>query len=373
MYIPISKDINKFFVNINGTNYPVNKMLLNTQEVTGVEVYADYYSQYFTIESLEDENVITFTKGSSASSKTYYANTGNGWTSYSTTASWTLNTGDAVMFKADATGGWNGWTFGSTKTIEVYGNIMSLLYEDDFEGEDTIVANNCFNRLFAYPNNVVGNGAKIVNAKNLKMPATNLTTSCYQGMFTRCVNLVTPPELPATTLGNQCYYDMFRGCTALVTAPALPATTLGVQCYTYIFRDCTALTNAPALPATTLAIQCYNSMFYGCTSLVTAPVLPATTLVDSCYGYMFYGCTGLTKAPDLPAATLASFCYRAMFNGCTALNEVVCLATDISASNCIANWLNNTAATGTLYKDSTMNDFVAGTNVPSGWTISNFN
>ena len=60
---------------------------------------------------------------------------------------------------------------------------------------------------------------------------------------------------------------MFRGCTSLTSAPALPATTLTSSCYNGMFYNCTSLSSAPALPATELYSSCYQNMFRGCTSL----------------------------------------------------------------------------------------------------------
>ena len=171
---------------------------------------------------------------------------------------------------------------------------------------------------------------------------------------------------------NFCFYSLFNGCASITKAPSLPATTLASNCYYYMFYGCTSLTTAPELPATTLANNCYLGMFYGCTSLTTAPELPATKLSMSCYENMFYGCTSLTTAPELPATTLAGYCYSQMFNGCTSLNYIKCLATDISFPNCTYNWIYKVASTGTFIKDSTMTSWPTGSSgIPEGWTVVN--
>jgi hypothetical protein len=101
---------------------------------------------------------------------------------------------------------------------------------------------------------------------------------------------------------------MFSGCTGLTTASALPATTLSSSCYNHMFYGCTSLTITPELPATTLATYCYQYMFYGCTSLTTAPTLPATTLVTYCYYNMFYGCRNLNYIKCLATDISANSC-----------------------------------------------------------------
>lgn len=221
------------------------------------------------------------------------------------------------------------------------GNIMSLLYGDNFINQRTLSVNGTFYQLFAV--------SGIVDASNLILPATTLAGGCYYRMFYGNSGLTAVPELPATTLANGCYRDMFR--------------------------DCENLTTAPALPATTLASGCYDSMFESCTSLTTAPELPATTLAEGCYFSMFAQCTSLTTAPVLSATTLEERCYQGMFNNCSSLNYVKCLATDISASQCADDWLRNVSSTGTFVKNPIMtswpryNWIVYPQGIPSGWSI----
>jgi len=267
---------------------------------------------------------------------------------------------------------------------------MSLYYYDDFTDKTDLVGKSyAFKTLFQNCN-------KLVNAKNLILPATTLSWYCYSDMFSGCTSLITVPELPATTLNYACYDGMFEGCTSLTIAPELLATSLAKNCYQSMFSGCTSLTIAPELPSTTLANDCYEGMFLGCTSLVTTPELPATTLAHGCYQDMFNGCTSLTKAPELPATTLANYCYKGMFykcsslitapelpattlaehcyanmfSGCTKLNYIKCLATDISASFSTYGWLNGVAATGIFIKAASMTSWSTGTKgIPSGWNI----
>lgn len=305
--------------------------------------------EYFTIESLEDNNTIYLKASNSAVTKTISASTDNGttWTEYTSTSTEsgttlaTLNAGDKLLIKGKNTvyGSRSSYNqFKSTKQFEVKGNIMSLV-----------------------------NGDSFVNANELN------NIYIFRGVLSQSENLISAENLvlPATTLENFCYYQMFAGCTSLTTAPELPATTLANSCYYHMFYNCTSLTSVPELPATTLAKQCYQGMFRDCTSLTTAPsVLPAETLATACYYDMFYGCTSLTTAPDLPATTLVQSCYHEMFQGCTNLNSITCLATNISASYCTTNWVNGVAASGTFTKAASMTSWTTGVNgIPSGWTF----
>lgn len=231
-----------------------------------------------------------------------------------------VNAGDKVQFYGNAqnitqygTSNANNSTeiAGGTASVKVYGNIMSLVNEEDFATNIDLTKDYTFSYIFY-------NNTALTDASGLFMPATKLTNSCYM----------------------------------------------------YMFTGCTSLTAAPALPATTLATSCYRGMFYGCTSLTAAPVLPATTLTLECYYAMFNGCSSLTVAPVLPATTLTNHCYQYMFMNNSSLNTVTCLATNISANDCTTSWLNGVAATGTFTKAASMTGWGSGANgIPSGWTV----
>lgn len=399
----------------------------------------DYSSQYLTIESLEDGNKIEWDLSDEADDslvKTISASTNNGvsWTEYTSSKSGTtitiLNKNEKLLLKGD-NASYGKWTnqdhtrylytnhFGISKPSNVYGNIMSLVYGDDFEDEKTLTESETFPSLFS--------GCKIISADNLILPATTLTEHCYNSMFHACTSLTAPPHsigtndtimarsscqfmfstctslttasrLPSTTLAVDCYGAMFMNCTSLTTAPQLPSMILAENCYGQMFEGCTSLTTAPTLPSTTLADNCYERMFYGCTSLTIAPQLPATTLAESCYGHMFWGCSSLTTAPTLPSTTLAvgcygsmfknctslttapelratmlaTFCYQYMFDGCTSLNYIKMLATDISAYHCLNQWVEGVSSSGTFVKTSSMTTLPSGSDgIPSGWNVEN--
>ena len=291
---------------------------------------------------------INWTASNTAITKTIEYKLNNGaWvsiTSNTSSSAPTINVvkGDKIQFRgnnaqyATNTSAYNSFS-GSTASFEAEGNIMSLIYGDDFKNKLTISSTSAFASLFR-------NCTKLVSAKNLVLPATTLAGNCYENMFQGCTSLTTAPKLPATTLADWCYRTMFKGCTSLKTAPVLPATTLAGSCYSNMFNGCSSLTTAPELPVTTLATYCYQGMFGGCTSLTVAPELPAMTLVESCYSFMF--------------------------NGCSSLNYIKCLATNISASDCIWNWVGGVAATGTFVKNPNMTSWRTGTSgIPTGWTI----
>ena len=288
------------------------------------------HPDYMAFTALEDGTFSFVKEGNPTGSVSYSLDNGSSWNTLNYGDSTpTVTTGSKVLWKGNYKGTSDSdyGSFSSTGKFNVSGNIMSLMYGDDFKDKtDLTGCRYCFYSLFRKCSN-------LVDVPNLILPATSLAEYCYSIMFSRCTSLTTAPELPATTLATSCYNSMFDGCTSLTTAPVLPATTLATSCYHGMFYGCTSLTSAPVLPATSLAERCYNQMFSRCTSLTTAPELPATTLASSCYGYMFNGCKSLTTAPALPATTLAENCYREMFYGCTSLTTAPELpATELTTS-----------------------------------------
>ena len=327
------------YINSQDAVLPNVSYCIDNDEVHYNPYVHDYSKDYLTTIALED-GTISFNIWKSMgtdmiTSISYSTDNGETWTTTQNqdnkeehlVIAVDVNEGDKVLWKGDAqqTGFYDegdygdvvGSFFSSTCEFNAEGNVMSLLYGDDFIGEDTLEYDGQFGYLFSDYDEE--NECNIVNAKSLSLPATTLRNACYISMFNGCTSLTTAPELPATTLAQTCYNNMFSGCTSLTTAPELPATTLTDYCYQSMFGGCTSLTTAPELPATTLASGCYINMFSGCTSLVTAPELPATTLASDCYSGMFDGCTSLVTAPELPATTLTDYCYYGMFGGCTSL------------------------------------------------------
>ena len=332
----------------------------------------DYSSEPFTITSTGSTSVSIKRYGSSANITLEYRKGTGSWTEYTINNTdksvVNLSNGEYIQFRAGAGGNKSFSNSISTYyyyinvsgegTVNLSGNIMSLL---DRSLRKAPVPNYAFCR-FCYSN-------KIVDASNLKLPATTLAESCYYQMFSDCTSLTKAPDLPATTLAEYCYYQMFYNCKSLTKAPELPATTLANKCYYLMFSGCESLTTAPDLSATTLANYCYQAMFSGCTSLTTAPKLPANTLANFCYYSMFSGCTSLTKAPDLPAKTLANGCYSYMFKNCSSLNYIKMLATDISADSCLSSWVFGVSETGTFVKSRSASWNEEGVVPSSEWNV----
>ena len=299
----------------------------------------DYSAMYFTIHSLEDSNVIHIRRSGPTVNTEYYSiDSGSTWSTMTSGSGdktiVTLNSGDTMLIKCEATKWANAYNTNnalySTKRIKVYGNIMSLLYGDNFTGQTTVGAFGLCGIFFGTSTTGTSN-TTLVSAKNLVLPATTLNTSSYNGMFRGCTNLVDCPRvLPATTLYQDTYSSMFEGCTSLVEGPEIMATTI----------------------ANTGSTSCMQRMFcMNRNSKVTA---------------------AMTKSPVLRIVdpTTANNTYQQIFCGNGNLTEVTILAEGTNLS--FTNWLNNVSSSGVIKKLSATtltNNSVSGK--PSGWTYEN--
>ncbi len=116
--------------------------------------------------------------------------------------------------------------FESSGRFSVEGNIMSLIFGDNFATQTSLSGkDNAFLNLFM-------NCAGLISAENLKLPATTLSSFCYSGTFYKCVNLTTAPELPATTLVSSCYNSMFNTCSSLTYIKCLATDISASDCTT---------------------------------------------------------------------------------------------------------------------------------------------
>ena len=223
---------------------------------------AVYSSEAFTITSTGSTSVSIKKYGSSPANITLeYRKGTDSWTAYTINTVVNLLNGECIQFRAGEGGNESFSTSSSDYyninvsgegTVNLSGNIMSLL--DRSRVIDSVPK---------YAFYKFCKSDKIVDASNLKLPATTLALGCYSSMFFGCTNLTTAPELPATTLANSCYSSMFSGCTSLTTAPDLPATTLATECYSYMFSGCGSLNYIKMLATDISASSCLSSWVYG--------------------------------------------------------------------------------------------------------------
>lgn len=277
---------------------------------------------------------------------------------------------------------------GKLDGINISGNIQTLSAGDDYEnqlnkatycyclfkdkGRFTIdglilgsmnLTTNCYEYMFS-------GSTGLTSIPEGLLPATTLAAGCYARMFFRCLGLSRVPKdlLPAITLAKSCYTGMFLGCRALIEFPDLPATTLAEYCYSSMFDECASLMQGPALPATRLKASCYANMFSN-SGLTSAPDLPATTLANNCYNSMFANIPYLEHAPDLPATNLAEGCYERMFYGCKNLISVYFYGREIG-SRCTQGFLKGVSTKGKFYYYYEYLHILRGDDgVPANWTV----
>ena len=180
----------------------------------------DYSKEYFTLKALESG---TFSWN--VDNVEYSLNDGawTTWTAVDSANTLSVSAGDKVRFRSDTNTSYQGRRIVATGTYDVEGNIMSLLYGDNFSGQTSLTVDSVFHSLFIYNTN-------LINAENLILPATTLTSSCYRQMFQGCTSLTTAPELPAPTLANYCYLAMFGGSTNLNYIKCLATNISGRNC-----------------------------------------------------------------------------------------------------------------------------------------------
>ena len=325
-----------------------------------------------------------------------YSIDGGAWKTMTANIAASVSASSYIIFRGECTPtSSNGiGTFSATGKFNVSGNIMSLLFGDDFTDKVSLAGKDyAFHKLFF-------NNTKVVDATNLVMPATILSDSCYRRFFSGCssLNAVSHNLLPATTLTNYCYAEFFYNCSSLTESPLLPAINLAPYCYYTAFQSC-RLSKLPELPATIMVEHCYDTMFnYVNTSIPdnylpstqlapycyaamfanayyrekTMSILPATTLASHCYDTMFINNDSITEAPILPAETLVYNSYSYILFGCNKLSKVVAKFTTTPSSSYTYNWLPNITATFYKNPNATWDQEISRNNstVPSNWTIT---
>ena len=166
-----------------------------------------YATQYLTFVPTQSATYFSF----SGNSISYSLDNGVNWVSLASgNQSPQVSVGQRIMWKASEltpTSGSGIGTFSSTGYFSAEGNVMSLAYGDNFEGQTTMSSYQ-FERLFS-------GCTGVTSAENMVLPALNLTNYCYTEMFRGCTNLTTAPVLSAQTLTDYCYQNMFMRCSSL--------------------------------------------------------------------------------------------------------------------------------------------------------------
>ena len=150
-----------------------------------------------------------------------------------------------------------------SRVIDIYGNVMSLLYGDNFRDNQSTMGDFTFSSLFEH--------CKWVRyLENLILPATTLSVMAYANMFSDCGCITPPRTLPAMYIAQSAYTYMFS-YTNITEAPDILATSLGESGCSYMFYSCRYLVKPPVLRVTYMMKKGYegyihnkNSVIAGC-------------------------------------------------------------------------------------------------------------
>lgn len=215
---------------------------LNSDVATWFDAQShDYSKDYLTFKILTAGTIAWKGVGGGFNKTIEYSIDNGSWTSITaetTPATISVTANQTVRFRGSNTAyakDKNNYSafYEGTATYNAEGNIMSLIYGDNFLGQTTLTATWALSNVFNHSN--------LVSAENLIMPATTLTNDCYRATFANSPLLTTAPALPATTLATECYYYMFDNCVSLTVAPDLLATSLVSKCYYGMFHGCSNL------------------------------------------------------------------------------------------------------------------------------------
>ena len=218
-------DISRVYIGIE----EVDKIYLGNTQIYPTTPEPVYSAMPLTFEIIS-AGTITWERyaGSSTNSKTiqYKKNDGE-WTSITSNTGSTkpyvnVVPGDIVVFKGNnnsyySTPGYN--LFGGSAIFKAYGNILSLIYGDNYQTETELPSGNTANTLKNF-DSLFWKNSGITDASNIIMPQ-NTKNTCYHRMFEDCYNLEKAPVLPAVTLEPYAYEYMFANCSKLVYVKCL--------------------------------------------------------------------------------------------------------------------------------------------------------
>ena len=207
---------------------------------------SDYSKDYLTFRVISGGTIAWTAAGTGYNRAIQYSVNNGNWTSLTATSegsTFTVSAGDVVRFRgtnstyAGSNANYDGFS-GGTAIYNAEGNIMSLIYGDNFVNNTALTGTYNFCSMFKQTN--------IVSAENLVLPSTVLTPHCYRALFANSPSLEVAPELPALTLADSCYKYMFQEAS-ITTAPDLLAPTLVVSCYEGMFNRCPNLNHIKCL------------------------------------------------------------------------------------------------------------------------------
>lgn len=354
------------------TNYSTTSNTVNISQISG------YENEYLTFHALSAGTFII-------NDNTFLYSKNNGSWGFPSNSKYDLEVGDKVRVKGSESA-YNDTIISTASTciFEVYGNVCSLRYGDNFRSQSFNIQLRSFLE-----------GTKVVSAENLILQ-NETSTGWYLDFFKNCNLLTTAPDLPCKDLSytGTCF-SMFENCVSLTEMPYLPATGLTERCYENMFAGCVSIESSKELPATNLPFRCYCGMFSGCTNLIDGPSIingiikgyesahAVSHTEDDMQGscrYMFKDCTSLTGAPVI-SYNVESYGVVCMYSGCSSLSKIEFTPSVIGSVGfptwSYQSWTEGVAVNGVFvrnpnmeFPNGTLAELPTGANgIPSGWTI----
>ena len=209
----------------NYTDYAIERSFtISGQTVSWTQAEAeepDWNTEHMTIRASSGGTFILYYTGDPQTQPEldveFSVNRGE-WKSYnqSTESDRTVFAGSRIRVRGNnATynfGSHKGYVLAMTNDFKVAGNIMSLTYGDNFSGQTALTENNQFSALFERHTPTWGT---CVDARDLILPATQLTSGCYESMFLEQTELHGTPKLMAENVPSYAYSYMFNNCRKL--------------------------------------------------------------------------------------------------------------------------------------------------------------
>lgn len=301
----------------------------------------DYSNMPFTIEAIQNTTV-SFTSGVRDPNSIFY-NKNNGETTGYCGSTISLNQGDIITFEAPSgtvDGKLFNFTQGSGK-YKMYGNLGSLVgYEDTFNSQ-------YFQRMF---NGCTG----LVDAQNLYITASSLSSNACYAMFSGCTELLTPPKVYSKNLGSNSFAFMLAGCSKLTAACQFPylQNVTGSQSLASLHDFCSGLVNADyVMDLDNINFKSASYIFRG----------------------HFYTCKALKRAPLIKLSSSIDSVFYDMFKYCSSLSAVEVTFPTWPGNSALDNWLRNitTSSNNLFIKPSSLTVTRGYSNIPNNWTVLN--
>lgn len=273
----------------------------------------DYSKEYFTLTAIDNCSFNRKNIPSGTPDVSYSMDRGKTWAVWSSTIN--VPAGKSVILKCvkPELNGSIGWIYSEGK-FNTSGNIMSIVYGDDFQLYDEVTCQRAFTEIFRTCDT-------IVDASNLIFPTLPGRSAC----------------------------DWMFASSSLVHAPKLlkhDGSNYGENYGSYLH------------------------MFHTCKSLITAPEIVTNLPSNSMCSQMFVNCTSLENGPTIKGIRLGDEAFDKMFEGCTNLHRIGLLTKEVRIfSSGFSTWLNGVAEHGTFIMPSDANWTAADVNLPEGWAV----